>query len=75
MCGNDAHEKQRSIRAGPVLSVDILAASADDHGPMGDKSPKAKDRNKKQDTANKDQKKAAAVAKATPAVASGKKGR
>jgi hypothetical protein len=33
--------------------------------PMGDKSPKAKDKAKKQDTADKNQKKAAAVAKAT----------
>jgi hypothetical protein len=32
---------------------------------MGDKSPKAKDKSKKQDAANKDQKKAAANAKAT----------
>ncbi|XXT15954.1 hypothetical protein WME94_37480 [Sorangium sp. So ce429] len=36
---------------------------------MGDKSPKAKDRQKKQDTAEKNQKKAAAVAKASPAPA------
>lgn len=34
---------------------------------MGDKSPKAKNRAKKQDAADKSQKKAAAVAKATPA--------
>jgi hypothetical protein len=33
---------------------------------MGDKSPKAKDRQKKQDTAGKSQKKAAAFAKANP---------
>jgi hypothetical protein len=32
---------------------------------MGDKSPKAKDKAKKQDTADKNQKKAAAVAKAS----------
>jgi hypothetical protein len=32
---------------------------------MGDKSPKAKEKSKKQDSANKDHKKAAAVAKAT----------
>ncbi len=32
---------------------------------MGDKSPKAKDRAKKQDAADKNHKKAAAVAKAT----------
>jgi hypothetical protein len=43
---------------------------------MGDKSPKAKDRAKKQDTADKNQKKAAAVAKATPPPAGGlKKGK
>jgi hypothetical protein len=34
---------------------------------MGDKSPKAKDRAKKQDTADKNQKTAAAVAKANRA--------
>jgi hypothetical protein len=33
---------------------------------MGDKSPKAKDKNKKQDTKNKSDKKAAAVEKARP---------
>lgn len=43
---------------------------------MGDKSPKAKDRAKKQDTAGKDQKKAAAVAKAAQGtVGAAKKGR
>ena len=36
---------------------------------MGDKSPKANDRRKKQDTADKNQKKAAALAKTTPAPA------
>jgi hypothetical protein len=36
---------------------------------MGDKSPKAKDRAKKQETAHKDQKKAMAVAKAPQAAA------
>lgn len=35
---------------------------------MGDRSPKSKERQKKQDTADKNQKKAAAVAKATPAL-------
>ena len=35
---------------------------------MGDKSPKAKDKLKKQDTAEKDQKRLAAIAKATPPV-------
>jgi hypothetical protein len=33
---------------------------------MGDKSPKAKEKSRKQDVADKNQKKAAAVAKATP---------
>ncbi len=43
---------------------------------MGDKSPKAKDRAKKQDMAGKDQKKAAAVAKAAQGVVGvAKKGR
>ena len=44
---------------------------------MGDKSPKAKERAKKQDTADKNQKKAAAVAKASPQgpASAGKKGR
>jgi len=36
---------------------------------MGDKSPKAKDRAKKQDTMDKNQKKAAANAKANPPAA------
>jgi hypothetical protein len=36
---------------------------------MGDKSPKAKDKQKKQDTAEKNQKKSAAVVKQTPATA------
>jgi hypothetical protein len=40
---------------------------------MGDKSPKAKDKAKKQDTAVKDQKKANASSKASAAVA--KKGK
>lgn len=34
---------------------------------MGDKSPKSKDKKKKQDSAEKSQKKAAAFAKANPA--------
>ncbi len=34
---------------------------------MGDKSPKDKERQKKQDTSSKNQKKASAVAKAKPA--------
>lgn len=36
---------------------------------MGDKSPKSKDKQKKQDTKQKDQKKAAAFAKAHPVTA------
>jgi hypothetical protein len=36
---------------------------------MGDKSPKAKDRAKKQDTAGKDQRRAAIMAKASAAAA------
>jgi len=44
--------------------------------PMGDKSPKAKDKHKKQETAGKNQKKAAAFAKTHPAPsAPGKKGK
>jgi hypothetical protein len=44
--------------------------------PMGDKSPKAKDKAKKQDTADKNQKKAAAVAKANQSSAgAAKKGK
>ena len=42
---------------------------------MGDKSPKAKNKAKKQDTANKNQKKAEAGAKASHAPDAGKKGR
>jgi hypothetical protein len=40
---------------------------------MGDKSPKAKDKNKKQDKAGKDQKAAKAKVKANPPPAEGKK--
>lgn len=39
---------------------------------MGDKSPKAKNKAKKQDTADKNQKQAAANAKAKPMVSGGK---
>jgi hypothetical protein len=42
---------------------------------VGDKSPKAKDKNKKQGNAGKDQKKAAAIAKQTPATPAPKKGK
>jgi len=43
---------------------------------MGDKSPKSKERQKKQDTAQKNKKKADAIAKAHPAPAvPGKKGK
>ena len=43
---------------------------------MGDKSPKAKDKSKKQNQAGKDQKKVAAANKATPAPAApAKKGK
>lgn len=42
---------------------------------MGDKSPKAKDKVKKQDAADKNQKKAAALAKASQASGAGKKGK
>ncbi len=40
---------------------------------MGDKSPKAKDKAKKQDLADKNQKKAAATVKANSAAAANKK--
>ena len=40
---------------------------------MGDKSPKAKDKAKKQDTADKNQKNAAAFAKAHPVPPGGEK--
>jgi len=43
---------------------------------MCDKSPKAKDKQKKQDTADKNQKKSAAITKQTPAPAApAKKGK
>jgi hypothetical protein len=42
---------------------------------MGDKSPKAKDKAKKQDTVDKNQKKATAFAKANPVPAPVKKGK
>lgn len=41
---------------------------------MGDKSPKSKERQKKQDTAHKNQQKAAAIAKAKPTPAGPLKG-
>jgi hypothetical protein len=42
---------------------------------MGDKSPKAKDKSKKQDAVNKNQKKADAAAKAKSAGGAAKKGK
>ena len=42
---------------------------------MGDKSPRSKEKQKKQDTAQKSQQKAAAVAKATPLPAKPLKGK
>ena len=42
-------------------------------GPMGDKSPKAKDKNKKQGDAGKDQKKAVAADKVAKQSANSKK--
>jgi hypothetical protein len=42
---------------------------------MGDKSPKANDKKKKQAATEKNDKKAAAVTKQTPAVAPAKKGK
>jgi hypothetical protein len=42
---------------------------------MGDKSPKAKDKSKKQDTAGKNQKAQAAKAKMAPPPVAGKKGK
>ena len=42
---------------------------------MGDKSPKAKDKSKKQGTADKNQKKAAANVKANPPSSGAKKGK
>jgi hypothetical protein len=42
---------------------------------MGDKSPKAKDKAKKQDANTKNQKKAAATSKATPPASGGQKQR
>jgi hypothetical protein len=42
---------------------------------MGDKSPKAKDKSKKQDAIDKNQKRVAAVAKAAPPPPGSKKGR
>jgi hypothetical protein len=41
---------------------------------MGDKSPKSKERQKKQDTAQKDQRKVVAITKATPTPARPLKG-
>ena len=55
-----------------VLSVPTSTSGG---APMGDKSPKANDKNKKQADANKNAKKSAAVTKATPAPAPAKKGK
>jgi hypothetical protein len=63
--------------------MDIPSTAADHHRnsnreraiSMGDKSPKAKDKSKKQHTADKNQKHAAAVEKAKPAPGGVKKGR
>ena len=55
----------------PAYLVSTIAKSLE-HGSwpiMGDKSPKAMNRHKKQDAAQKGQKKAAALAKATAATA------
>jgi hypothetical protein len=54
--------------AGPVLSNEVRSSRTisrtREGGSMGDKSPKSKERQKKQDTAHKNQEKAAAIAKA-----------
>ena len=48
-------------------AVDVLVTHSNLTGcSMGDKSPKSKERQKKQDATHKSQKAAAAVAKATP---------
>ncbi|HWP04946.1 MAG TPA: hypothetical protein VNN72_04355 [Polyangiaceae bacterium] len=61
----------------PPFRLDHAFLEAEDGFPMGDKSPKAKERAKKQDSVNKDHKKAAAAAKVAQqgAASSGKKGR
>jgi hypothetical protein len=58
----------------PSDAVDPLEEFEPQAVPMGDKSPKSKERQRKQDTAQKGQKKAAAVAKANPASARPPKG-
>jgi hypothetical protein len=64
--------------------MDILSTAADHHHrnangqraiSMGDKSPKAKDKSKRQHTADKNQKQAAAVEKAKHAPTSTKPGK
>jgi hypothetical protein len=54
--------------------TDVIVSSADDRSThsdprcsMGDRSPKSKEKDKKQDTASKNQKKAEALSKANPA--------
>jgi len=48
-------------------AVDVLVTHSNLTGcSMGDKSPKSKERQKKQDTTHANQKKAGAIAKATP---------
>jgi hypothetical protein len=75
---------QRLAAEPPTIWMDSHAPNRDDAGlstrrctSMGDKSPKAKEKAKKQDTAGKDQKKASAAAKVAQQGAAGaaKKGR
>jgi hypothetical protein len=77
-----ARESQH--RDHPAAIVLDLPKEREDHGPtklqegisMGDKSPKAKDKSRKQDAVDKNQKAQAAKAKMSPpAVSSGKKGK
>jgi hypothetical protein len=62
-----AREADRSRLGGEGLakSISLPAGESGYAAFMGDKSPKAKDKSKKQDAANKDHKKAAATAKAS----------
>jgi hypothetical protein len=61
------------VDASHGLTVGERPSSSEAVISMGDKSPKAKDKNKKQHTAGKDQKQAAAAQKAKPASPGGSK--
>ena len=75
--------QHRAVGCTYATQMDTSSVEDDDYHPhsrgqvipMGDKSPKAKDKSKKQGTADKNQKKAAAAGKANPPSLGAKKGK